>query len=185
MRHGTDKVTILRDPGVKRERYCWTLLHMLRAAIQATFNATVLVLGPGTLVHDLSLMVQARAFISSVSSLGLFAGLASHGTAYLPVSHQAAGRTTPCFAHSDVRWYQTTYFPAHRLNHRDKEVRANIAIEKIPKLFAPGRLDLIKKGVESLETNLGPWANFQDGHLHLRETLQKMFYRGSGVAIEF
>ena len=172
-RSRTNRVTILRDPGVPRDRYCWTLLLLLRTCIEVTFNSTVLVLGPRSLAHDFVLMSAADAFISSVSSLGMFAGIAGYGTAHFPVNHQAAGSTSPCFPGSNVRWYKVRVTKGESIAVSDPELRADKALSGIPKDFV-GQPNLLRKMADSLERNPGPWTKLEPG-IDVRAALRNLF----------
>ena len=148
MQNGTRTlpVTIIRDPGVRRERFCAALLRVLVAFIRETFRCPVAVRAPRTLAADFALMVHAGAFISSVSSFGMFAGIASYGTAYLPVSHQGAGSTGPCFP--NLRWWLGPMYTGYGATPAE---RARRAIDALPDWFAPAQADLVNRTLESVE----------------------------------
>eukprot|EP00667_Euglena_gracilis_P013382 EG_transcript_13805 len=103
--NGKLQVAILPDPDVPREPFCVGLVKAIRAALNFTFGVEVEVLTAASLLADLSVMMNARVFLSSVSSLGFWAAMGSRGKAYLPVHSIMVGGQKPCL--NNISWIRT------------------------------------------------------------------------------
>jgi len=115
------RVTILPDPGVKHERMCRRLLTALTVALNQTFGCAVEHLQPTTLIQDYGTMLSARVFVSSISSLGMWAALAGRGQAYVPVHKVMVGGKRPCLDRFNVTWVDT---PTYNVLYSDVASRA-------------------------------------------------------------
>eukprot|EP00667_Euglena_gracilis_P013459 EG_transcript_13895 len=101
------KVSILPDPGVPHAQMCRRLLKALTVALNHTFGCPVEILQPSSLVQDYGTMLSARVFVSSVSSLGMWAALAGRGQAYVPVHKIMIGGKKPCLDRFNITWIDT------------------------------------------------------------------------------
>ena len=94
------KVTIIADPTLDRSpsaKVCGAVLRALVASLEAVLGCAAHVRPAESLLEDVALMVHARVFVASASSLGLFVAGASFGTAYVPRTEHTGGKATPCF----------------------------------------------------------------------------------------
>ena len=137
-------ITIIRDPKAEEEAFCRVMLRVLVRTIRHVFRCDVEVRAAHSLLEDVAMMIHAKAFLSSVSSLGVFVGAACNGVAYLPVSEQGVRYRAPCLGH--IRWLRS-YFWGGKRDAR-KEPRA--AIGRIPQWFAPKQRPLISRFVREI-----------------------------------
>ena len=101
-------ITVVPDPKSFSAygAFCLPLLRALATALTDTFLARIVVKRPGALQSDLRTFLRAQVFISGVSSLGLFAGMAALGQAFLPAHPLMLGNRRPCL--NSVHWVNTT-----------------------------------------------------------------------------
>eukprot|EP00667_Euglena_gracilis_P014690 EG_transcript_15233 len=103
--NSTRQVAILLDPIATRNDCCVALAHALAIGLAAQFACDVELLQPRTMAADFALLMRAKLLIASTSTFGLFAAIATHGHAYLPVAPLLMQGTRPCFPH--VSWLPT------------------------------------------------------------------------------
>ena len=142
--------TTLRDPAAHQEPFCRVLLGVLAAFIRQFLQCTVSVRAPRTLIEDVATMMHAKAFVSGISSLGLFVGAARAGPTYLPVTEQGARGHAPCISH--IRWYKIR--PYMRIEEKGR-ARHNVSIGQIRRWFAPEQEGLVTRVVASVQAREG------------------------------
>jgi hypothetical protein len=98
-------ISILPDPKVARVGCCTAHMHVLQVALGHAFKCNVEILRPSTLSYDLALFVNARIFVGSPSTYGLFSAIANRGRAFLPNAPLLIKGRKPCL--EGVQWIPT------------------------------------------------------------------------------
>eukprot|EP00667_Euglena_gracilis_P009756 EG_transcript_9921 len=79
-------ISILPDISGFESPCCSALALVLVEALRAVFHCAVELLMPTSVANDFAFFTHARIFISSTSTYGFFAAMASHGKVYMPTS---------------------------------------------------------------------------------------------------
>ena len=98
-------IAIVADYERSRDEFCLAAEVALAVALEHALRVPIKVISPKHVLQQLAMMMDAQLFVSGVSPLGLWAGIANAGNAYLPVHDVMAGSQKPCVG--NVRWVQT------------------------------------------------------------------------------